>query len=78
MHKLLATIPGQSINIIANPDVLILGDVDLNGEVDFLETPPIIAVILSGKFQAEVDVNPNGVVNFLDISPFIMILNGSK
>ena len=54
-----------------------LGDVNLDGVVNFLDISPFIAVLSSGDFQAEADCNQNGFVNFLDISPFIGILSGS-
>ena len=55
----------------------LLGDTDLNGQVDFLDISPFIALLSAGEFQAEADIDQNGEVNFLDISPFITIL-GSK
>lgn len=53
----------------------LLGDVNLDGLVSFLDIPSLIAVLQSGDFQAEADCNMDGVVNFFDISPFIEILN---
>ena len=55
----------------------LLGDVNLDGTVDFLDISPFIAVLSGGIDQAEADCNEDGVVNFLDISPFISILSGS-
>jgi len=57
--------------------VTLLGDVDLNGEVNFFDIQPFIAILSSSGFQAEADCNMDGVVNFLDISAFIAILSGS-
>lgn len=59
----------------AAPSVL-LGDVDLDGAINFLDITPFIALVASGEFQAEADVDQNQSVNFLDISPFIQILSG--
>lgn len=56
------------------PDVL-LGDVSLDGTVNFLDIAPFIAVLSAQGFQAEADIDGNGVVNFLDIQPFIDILS---
>jgi len=53
---------------------LILGDVNMDGGVDFFDISPFIAILLSGGSQAQADVDQNGEVNFLDISPFIDIL----
>ena len=58
------------------PEVL-LGDVNLDDAINFLDISPFIAVLSSGMFQAEADIDGNGTVNFLDISPFIAILSGS-
>jgi len=55
---------------------VLLGDVDLNGTVDFLDIGPFITLLSSGGFQEEADVDENESVNFLDISPFIAILSG--
>ena len=56
------------------PTVL-LGDVNRDGTVDFLDIAPFIAVLSGNEFQAEADCDENGVVNFLDISAFIAILS---
>jgi len=55
---------------------LILGDVNLDGVVDFSDIPPFIAVLKAGSFQAEADCNKSGAVDFSDIPPFIDILSG--
>ena len=56
------------------PDVL-LGDVNLDGIVNFLDISPFISRLSSGEFQLEADVDENGRVDFLDISPFIGALS---
>ena len=53
-----------------------LGDVNEDETVDFLDISPFISVLSGGTFQAEADCDENGVVDFLDISPFITILAG--
>jgi len=52
------------------------GDVNCDGEVNFLDITPFIALLSSGEFKAEADVNQSGEVDFLDIVPFIAILSG--
>ena len=64
------------VTSLLSSDVL-LGDIDQNGVVDFLDISPFIAILSTGEFQAEADIDQNGVVDFLDISPFIAILAGS-
>ena len=51
-------------------DVLI-GDVNQDGEVNFLDISPFISVLASSDFLDQADINRDGEVNFLDISPFI-------
>ncbi len=64
----------QRISVINGSPVMILGDVDMNGTVNFLDIAPFIALLQSGTFKAEADIDESGVVDFLDIAPFIAIL----
>lgn len=57
------------------PDVVILGDVNQDGFVNFLDISPFIAILAGGGFQVDADIDQSGEVNFLDIAPFILILN---
>ena len=52
----------------------LLGDVDLNGVVNFLDIAPFISLLSTGTFQFEADIDGSGVVDFQDIAPFITIL----
>ena len=54
----------------------LLGDVNLDGTVNFLDISPFILVISTPTYQVEADMDQNGTVDFLDISPFIAILSG--
>ena len=56
---------------------VILGDVNRDGVVNFLDIAPFIGVLTASGTQAEADINQDGVVNFLDISPFIMVLTAT-
>ena len=56
------------------PATVLLGDVNLDGVVDFSDIPAFIAVLQSGEFQADADIDSSGVVDFSDIPPFIAIL----
>ena len=63
----------------AIPDPMaLLGDVNLDGVVDFLDIVPFVSLLSAGDFQAEADIDQNGEVNFLDISPFVELLSGSQ
>jgi len=54
---------------------VLLGDVNLDGEVNFLDIVPFIAVLSAGTSQVEADINESGDVDFLDIVPFIALLS---
>ena len=52
----------------------LLGDVNLDGQVDMDDVNPFIDVILNGPYQVEADINQDGAVNLLDVTPFIGLL----
>ena len=52
----------------------ILGDVSMNGIVDFNDIPDFVAVLLGSMFQCQADCNEDGVVDFNDIPIFVDIL----
>ena len=52
----------------------LLGDVNLDGIVDFFDIQPFIDLLAAQTFQAEADIDGNMVVDFFDIQPFIDIL----
>jgi len=74
-----ATNPGGSYTIsnlrVASFSIL-LGDINRDNAVNFLDISPFVGVLTSNGFQQEADVNGDGAVNFLDISPFIVSLAG--
>ena len=72
---------GSEGNIVLNgafaEPLALLGDVNLDDVVNFLDISAFIAILSAGEFQSEADINQDGVVSFTDISPFIAILSGS-
>ncbi len=52
-----------------------LGDVNLDGNVNFLDIAPFIVVLTNGGSQYEADANQDGAVNFLDVFAFINLLS---
>lgn len=62
-------------SIVAELDASLLGDVNLDGVVNFLDISPFISILSGSGFQLEADVNQDGLVNFLDISAFIGLLS---
>ena len=53
---------------------ILLGDVDMNGVVEFADIVPFIAILQAGTFMAEADTNEDGEVGFEDIPQFVAIL----
>ena len=66
---------GARVTVTRVAEPTLLGDVDQNGTVDFLDIGPFIALLSSGGFQQEADIDENESVDFLDIGPFIAILS---
>ena len=64
------------LNVVSTPNDVLLGDVNLDGVVNFFDISPFIARLSSQTFQSEADIDGNGVVSFFDISGFIQILSG--
>ena len=46
----------------------------MDGDVDFADIPPFIAVLQAGTFQAEADTDCSSFIDFDDIPAFIEIL----
>ena len=57
------------------PPLVVLGDVDMNGAVEFADIPAFIAILQAGTFTAEADINLDEQVTFADIPGFIAILS---
>ena len=55
-------------------DQFLLGDTNLDGDINFLDISPFISLLASGTFLDEADINRDGNVDFLDIGPFISLL----
>jgi hypothetical protein len=54
----------------------LLGDVNLDGEVNGLDVDPFVDVLLNGPYQREADMNGDDVVNGLDVDPFVATVVG--
>ena len=50
---------------------ILLGDVNLDGVVDFFDIQPFVDRLTGRTYQFEADIDGNNLVNFFDISPFI-------
>ena len=67
--------PDGTLTLIEEEPPILLGDVNLDGAVSFLDITPFIGVLSAGGFQAEADVNEDMAGDFLDITPFINVLS---
>jgi len=54
---------------------VLLGDINGDDIVNFLDIRPFISLLATGFFQPEGDINGDGMVDFRDISPFIIFLS---
>lgn len=71
------TVDNASFNVLSTGGVTVLvGDVDCNGAIEFLDIAPFITALSSGVFNDKADIDRNGTVEFLDIAPFIALLSG--
>ena len=59
---------------VALPE-FVVGDVNRDGAVNFLDISGFINLLSTSAFQAEADINGDGDVNFTDISSFISLLS---
>lgn len=62
---------------VVNTDgfTFILGDINNDGAVNFLDFSPFISVLANYQYQFTADCNQDGVVNFFDVGPFIAIVS---
>ena len=54
----------------------VLGDSNLDGEVNGLDVDPFVDVLLNGPYQLEADMNEDDVVNGLDVDLFVAAVVG--
>ena len=66
-----------TVNLGSIPPRVLVGDVSLDGAINFSDISPFVSVLSVNGFQAEADIDGNGSVNFQDIMPFIALLLGN-
>jgi len=54
--------------------IILLGDCNLDGVVDFSDIAPFVEILQAGSFLVQADCNQDDAVNFADIPAFIEIL----
>ena len=57
--------------------IILLGDCNLDGVVDFSDIAPFVEILQAGSFLVQADCNQDDAVNFADIPAFIEILIAS-
>ena len=67
---------GSSGIFVSDSVSVLLGDVNQDELVNFLDIPTFISILSDGEFLEEADINRDEAVNFLDIFPFIALLTG--
>ena len=68
------SISNVTITSIIGGGVVLLGDANCDGAINFDDIGPFIALLSSDDFKPEGDTNEDGEINFSDISSFISIL----
>ena len=64
------------VNLVsAEEPTELLGDCNLDGDVNFLDISSLISIICCGQYLTEADINEDSIVDFRDISPFIFVLS---
>ena len=69
---------GSVVLTLTDAADVLLGDVNQDGAVDFLDISVFIGFLTSSAYLAEADIDQNGNVDFLDIGPFISLLSGQN
>ena len=75
--RLAATSGSVNIQGLTVQFVIVKGDVDLDGDVDFEDIPWFVAALLGATGQAEADIDCDGDIDFNDIPIFVDILLGN-
>ena len=72
------TLSGDAGNDFILGGDAVIGDVNRDGQFNFLDIPPLISLLTENVYQFEGDVDQNGVINFSDIAPFIGLFSNSQ
>ena len=62
------------VTILLNQNQTLIGDVNLDGELNLLDISRFVELLVNGQFQLEADINGDGVLDLLDVQPFIDLL----
>lgn len=69
-------LPLSVAGFVGDGKTILLGDVNLDGEVNLLDVQPFVELLTNGGFQLEADINGDGFADLLDVQPFVRLLTG--
>jgi hypothetical protein len=72
----LGSISGSIASPAVQPQSPLLGDVNLDSQVNGLDVDPFVEILLGGGYQVEADMNEDTLVNGLDVDPFVAAVVG--
>ena len=64
----------QGEGAISAVRLVLLGDINRDGAVNFSDVPPLVALLIGRVYQTEGDIDQNGAVNFSDVPLFVNVL----
>jgi hypothetical protein len=65
--------------VVQQAPELMLGDVNLDGDVNGLDVAPFVALVVDGTWQEEADCNYDMAVNGLDVDCFVdLVISGGE
>ncbi len=75
-NRYLQLVEAGGTQVLSLVSDVLLGDVNLDGDVNLLDVSPFINLLTESQFQVEADINGDGVVDLLDVEPFVKLLSG--
>ena len=75
-HLRVSSDTSRDFGLAWRSNLALIGDINLDGSIDFLDISPFIELLAASDFLFEADINGDGMVDFFDISPFIALLAG--
>ncbi len=66
---------GDDLQLTSFAPLALLGDTNLDGEVNLLDVAPFVDRLIDGVFQEEADINGDGEATLLDVSLFVALLS---
>ena len=67
-------LPVSVAGFVGDGKTVLIGDINLDGEINLLDVQPFVELLTTGGFQIEADINGDGFVDLLDVQPFVQLL----